>query len=342
MKKILFFFTGKLIAETDSPWKSIVEPTFEQSKSIFPFLQEGRDDTIQKVQDTLIKTSKKLTSFQCRLNDFMKECQTSLSQTSASQFYGFMDEIKSSYHTIVSMTHDNYQENIKLLEEQISQLEPQSDEIFPKMMTEFACELQMRKDVIEGYIYFNFCLLIKAMHLIVMNFYQTLTTKKVEMTNEFESFMNFHANMNKILTICSSENTFKLDFDSSGQTPMHLEAKGGNLVAFKTYLKYSADKNPSSKNSTNTTPLHEASKQGFYAIVEEICKVTKDINCLDSSNSSSLNLACKEGHFGVVVILLRHGAGKDLPHNQIERGGLNFFVLKALDEDIGNGGKSDF
>jgi hypothetical protein len=86
---------------------------------------------------------------------------------------------------------------------------------------------------------------------------------------------------------------------------LHLAAKTGQIEVFQTALNQEEDKNI--KNGVGETPFHLACANGCFRIVQLLLKTTFsiDINAKTNSGYTAFHYACLSGHSGVVKILLR-------------------------------------
>ncbi len=92
----------------------------------------------------------------------------------------------------------------------------------------------------------------------------------------------------------------------SGDTALHLAAKGNKIQAVKLLLENEANVN--AKNKTSLTPLHMASVQGHLDTVKLLLDYGADVNIQDHFGLTPLHMASQYGHVDVMEYLLVNGA----------------------------------
>ncbi|XP_048390651.2 BRCA1-associated RING domain protein 1 isoform X2 [Stegostoma tigrinum] len=105
-----------------------------------------------------------------------------------------------------------------------------------------------------------------------------------------------------------------------GETPLHIAAIKGDIVAVEQLLENGA--NPNIKDNAGWTPLHEACNHGHVEIVERLLKFGVLLNTPGYQNDSPLHDAVRNGHVDVVKLLILHHASQDV---------INIFGLRPVD-----------
>lgn len=95
--------------------------------------------------------------------------------------------------------------------------------------------------------------------------------------------------------------------DSSGSSPLHEAVKHGNLDAAKCIMYLGADVNL--VDNVGQTILHVAALTGNVEAVEYILEHNLiDVNCEASFGITSLMIAQRNNHSDVIKILVKYGA----------------------------------
>ena len=88
---------------------------------------------------------------------------------------------------------------------------------------------------------------------------------------------------------------------------IHLCSKNGNLDGLNELIaEGGVDVNES--DDMGITPLHEASNNGLFEVVNVLLAAGAEVNKTDIYGSTSLHFASSNGHFEVVNVLLAAGA----------------------------------
>eukprot|EP00904_Undaria_pinnatifida_P013050 jgi/Undpi1/8876/HiC_scaffold_25.g11338.m1 len=94
---------------------------------------------------------------------------------------------------------------------------------------------------------------------------------------------------------------------------LHLAAKGGSEGVVDELLKAGVDVHETDGARRNRTALHCAAAEGSDAVVRVLVGAGARIDVKDTTGRTPLDLACNNGHRGVVVFLLLNGAcGQDV------------------------------
>ncbi|KAJ3614197.1 hypothetical protein NHX12_017772 [Muraenolepis orangiensis] len=86
-----------------------------------------------------------------------------------------------------------------------------------------------------------------------------------------------------------------------GRTPLQVMMMGNTTVA-RLLLSYGARPNVADQ-STRTTPLHDAAREGFLDTVKVLVEFSADPRALDFHNRRPVDLAKESGHCDVVAFL---------------------------------------
>ncbi|XP_041839207.1 85/88 kDa calcium-independent phospholipase A2 isoform X2 [Melanotaenia boesemani] len=104
--------------------------------------------------------------------------------------------------------------------------------------------------------------------------------------------------------------------DASGQTPLHLACKSGDLVCVKELLEESQARTDI-KDHSGETPIHYASKQDSPVIIQAMCsRLCSGVNELNNNGETPLHVACRLGRVENVKALLVGGAKCDVIGNK--------------------------
>lgn len=94
--------------------------------------------------------------------------------------------------------------------------------------------------------------------------------------------------------------------DSSGRSPLHFAAAGGNLTMVSTLIRSGLAVR--AKNNKGSEPLHFAAKGGHDHIVAQLLEAGADPSAKNNAGSTPLLIAANSGHMAVGVKLMEAGA----------------------------------
>uniref|UniRef100_A0A8C4IBE0 NF-kappa-B inhibitor alpha n=1 Tax=Dicentrarchus labrax TaxID=13489 RepID=A0A8C4IBE0_DICLA len=105
--------------------------------------------------------------------------------------------------------------------------------------------------------------------------------------------------------------------DDSGDTPLHIACRHGNLLCFSVITQYCQPEHlhtvMAACNYHGQNCLHLASVQGFLSLVESMVDIGADINAKEQRNGrSALHLAVDQQNLSLVKLLLKKGADPNL------------------------------
>ncbi|KAL6105164.1 nuclear factor of kappa light polypeptide gene enhancer in B-cells inhibitor, alpha b [Pungitius pungitius] len=105
--------------------------------------------------------------------------------------------------------------------------------------------------------------------------------------------------------------------DDSGDTPLHIACRHGNLLCFSVLVQNCPPEHLSTVmaacNYHGQNCLHLASVQGFLSLVENMVDLGADINSKEQRNGrSALHLAVDQQNLSLVKLLLKKGADPNL------------------------------
>ena len=107
---------------------------------------------------------------------------------------------------------------------------------------------------------------------------------------------------------------------------LHLAAETSQIETFKTALNQEGDKNI--KNVRGETSFHLACKNGHFKIVQLLLKNNDpeiNFNAKDNSGITAFHLACRFGKLDVVKIFIEHAAALSIDLNAKSKSGVTAF-----------------
>ena len=94
-----------------------------------------------------------------------------------------------------------------------------------------------------------------------------------------------------------------------GDTPLHLASQNGHFEVVEVLLRNNADANI--RNASCKTPLHIAAEMGYAEIVKAMIDHEGEVNAVDRNGDTALHLAASNGHSAVVNVLLNQTTEMD-------------------------------
>lgn len=95
--------------------------------------------------------------------------------------------------------------------------------------------------------------------------------------------------------------------DTSGRTPLHLEASDGNIKQVRELLEQGA--NPNARDADGRAPIHWPALRGHIDVVRALLEYHADANARDEAGRTPLRMATI-GNQQVVIELLREHGGE--------------------------------
>ncbi|KAM3865360.1 85/88 kDa calcium-independent phospholipase A2 [Diretmus argenteus] len=152
-------------------------------------------------------------------------------------------------------------------------------------------------------------------------FYETLPLKAettqpiVDCLRNHPDWSSAHIAVDTGLRECLKHNYVQSQInarDASGQTPLHLACKRGDVACVKELLEESQARTDI-KDRNGETAMHYAAKQDSAAIIQVLCsRLCTGVNELNSNGETPLHVACRLGRVEVVSALLGGGARCDI------------------------------
>lgn len=120
-----------------------------------------------------------------------------------------------------------------------------------------------------------------------------------------------------------------LQFDNDGLNCAHLAAKNGNLQMLEKFIAAGAD--PSARDSTGHNALYYAAANGHSDVIRYLITSNMNIAIDKAENSwdSPLHAASRSGFYLVVEQLLKHGAQPDIPSRFSKSTPLHFAAVSG-------------
>ena len=93
--------------------------------------------------------------------------------------------------------------------------------------------------------------------------------------------------------------------DTSGRTPLHLEASDGNIKQVRLLLENGAD--PNAQDADGRTPIHWPALRGHVEVVRTLIEYHADINARDNAGRTPLRMATIGNSQEIIDLLNEHG-----------------------------------
>lgn len=109
-----------------------------------------------------------------------------------------------------------------------------------------------------------------------------------------------------------NEGLHKHCFNASGETPLHIACRRGNIEIVSFLISKGVCVNTIASNASKNTPLIEAAHKGFYSIVKLLIDNKANLDYQNAYGDTAIHSAVYEDYFCVIQLLMEYGANDKL------------------------------